>query len=36
MNAQEIVAQAARGEGLTEDEIKVYRQPVKPVEHTFA
>ena len=35
MNAQEIVAKANRGEGLTEEEIKVYRQAVKPVKHTY-
>ena len=35
MNAQEIVAKADRGEGLTEEEIKVYRQAVKPVKHTY-
>ena len=35
MNAQEIIAKADRGEGLTEEEIKVYRQEVKPVKHTY-
>ena len=35
MNAQEIIAKADRGEGLTEEEIKVYRQAVKPVTHTY-
>ena len=35
MNAQEIVAKADRGEGLTEEEIKIYRQAVQPVEHTY-
>ena len=35
MNAQEIIAKADRGEGLTEEEIKVYRQAVKPVKHTY-
>lgn len=35
MNAQEIVAKADRGEGLTEEEIKVYRQSVKPVKHAY-
>ena len=28
MNAQEIIAKADRGEGLTEEEIKVYREAV--------
>ena len=31
MNAQEIIAKADRGEGLTEEEIRVYREAVKPV-----
>ena len=35
MNAQEIIAKADRGEGLTEEEIKVYWQAVKPVKHTY-
>ena len=35
MNAQEIIAKADRGEGLTVEEIKVYRQAVKPVKHTY-
>ena len=35
MNAQEIIAKVDRGEGLTEEEIKVYRQAVKPVKHTY-
>ena len=35
MNAQEIVAKADRGEGLTEEEVKVYRQSVKLVKHTY-
>ena len=35
MNAQEIIAKADRGEGLTEEEIKVYRQSVKPVKHAY-
>lgn len=35
MNAQEIIAKADRGEGLTEEEIKGYRQAVKPVRHTY-
>ena len=35
MNAKEIIAKADRGEGLTEEEIKVYRQAVKPVQHTY-
>ena len=29
MNAQEIIAKADRGEGLTEEEIRVYREAVK-------
>ena len=35
MNAQEIIAKADRGEGLTEEEIKVYRPAVKPARHTY-
>ena len=35
MNAQEIIAKADRGEGLTEEEIRVYREVVKPVKHTY-
>lgn len=35
MNARKIVAKADRGEGLTEEEIKVYRQVVRPVRHTY-
>ena len=35
MNAQEIIAKADRGEGLTVEEIRVYRQEVKPVKHTY-
>ena len=35
MNAQEIIAKAGRGEGLTEEENKVYRQADKPVKHTY-
>ena len=35
MNAQEIIAKADRGEGLTEEEIKVYRGAVKPVKHVY-
>ena len=35
MNAQEIIAKADRGEGLTEEEIRVYREAVKPVKHTY-
>ena len=35
MNAQEIIAKADRGEGLTEEEIRVYREAVKPVQHTY-
>ena len=35
MNAQEIIAKADRGEGLTEEEIKVYRRAVKPVKRTY-
>ena len=35
MNAQEIIAKADRGEGLTEEEIRVYCEAVKPVKHTY-
>ena len=35
MNAQEIIAKADRGEGLTEEEIRVHREAVKPVKHTY-
>lgn len=35
MNAQEIIAKADRGEELTEEEIRVYREAVKPVNHTY-
>ena len=35
MNAQEIIAKADRGEGLTEEEIRVDREEVKPVKHTY-
>lgn len=35
MNAQEIIAKADRGEGLTEQEIKVYRAAVKPQKHLY-
>ena len=35
MNAKQIIAKADSGEGLTEEEIKVYRQAVKPVTHTY-
>ena len=35
MNAQEIIAKADRVEGLTEEEIRVYREAVKPVKHTY-
>ena len=35
MNAQEIIAKADRGEGLTEEEIRVYPEAVKPVKHTY-
>ena len=35
MNAREIVAKSDRGEGLTEEDIKVYRQVVRPVRHTY-
>ena len=35
MNAQEIIAKADRGEGLTEEEIKVYRAAVKPQKHLY-
>ena len=33
MDAQEIIAKADRGEGLTEQEIKVYSDAVKPQKH---
>ena len=35
MNAQEIIAKADRGEGLTEEEIRVYREAAKPVKHIY-
>ena len=35
MNAQVIIAKADRGEGLTEEEIKVYREAVKSIKHTY-
>ena len=35
MNAQEIIAKADRGEGLTEEEIRVYREAVKTIKHTY-
>ena len=35
MNAQEIIAKADRGEGLTEEEIKIYRAAVKPQKHLY-
>ncbi len=35
MNAQEVIAKADRGEGLTEEEIKVYRAAVKPQKHVY-
>ena len=35
MNAKQIIAKADRGDGLTEEEIKVYRQAVKPVKHVY-
>ena len=35
MNAQEVIAKADRGEGLTEEEIKVYRAAVKPQKHLY-
>ena len=35
MNAQEVIAKADRGEGLTEEEIKVYRSAVKPEKHLY-
>ena len=35
MNAQEIIAKADRGEGLTEEEIKVYRAAVKLQKHLY-
>ena len=35
MNAQEIIAKADRGEGLTEEEIKIYRAAVKPQKYLY-
>ena len=35
MTAQEIIAKAARGEGLPEEEIKVYRPADQPVRQTY-
>ena len=35
MNTQEIIAKADRGEGLTKEEIRIYREAVKPVKHTY-
>lgn len=35
MNAQEVIAKADRGEGLTEEEIKVDRSAVKPEKHVY-
>ena len=35
MNAQEIIAKADMGEGLTAEEIKVYREAVKHVRHVY-
>lgn len=35
MNAQVIITKADRGEGLTEEEIKVYREAVKSIKHTY-
>ena len=35
MNAQEVIAKADRGEGLTEEEIKVYRSAVKPEKQVY-
>ena len=35
MNAQEIIAKADRGDGLTEEEIKIYRAAVKPQKHLY-
>ena len=35
MNAQEVIAKADRGEGLTEEEIKIYRAAVKPQKHLY-
>ena len=35
MNAQEVIAKANRGEGLTEEEIKVYRSAVKPEKQVY-
>lgn len=35
MNAQEIIAKADRGEGLTVEEIKIYQANVKPEKHVY-
>lgn len=35
MNAREVIAKADRGEGLTVEEIKIYRQAVKPVKQVY-
>ena len=35
MNAQEIIATAVRGEGLTEEEIRGIREAVTPVKHAY-
>ena len=35
MNAQEVIAKANRGEGLTEEEIKVYRSAVRPEKQEY-
>lgn len=35
MNAQEVIAKADRGEGLTVEEIKVYQQAVRPEKHVY-
>ncbi|WP_251546343.1 TnpV protein [Pumilibacter intestinalis] len=35
MEAQEIIRKADAGEGLTVEEIKIYREAVKPVKHVY-
>ena len=35
MNAQKVIAKADSGEGLTEEEIKVYRSAVKPKKQVY-
>lgn len=35
MNAQEIIAKADRGEGLTEEEVRLYQKVVKPQKQVY-